>query len=326
LAFRVDVIYVGSVSCTDGGGLASPCIGAGPMWSGAMWRLTTNGDPEPNNWGVSGGPTKLVSTFAKDCLDTTATCAKTVGPILAAPAMAMDDSLTFRIFFGTGRYFTASDKGNDDPQYFFGVKDCDLTNGCTDLNHERHNLFDVSNVKICKLCNISDPSKIVSLNGDGTYDKGFDSGPDSLLNTVGPYDGWFTALQSPRERSLTTPVLIGGSLFFTTFSPGDDICGTTADGHLYSLYYLTGTPYKESTIGTDHNGVANKSIDLGEGVPSGVAIQIGAQGLGDSGMASNTGCVGSLTGFTQSSTGAINQLCGSPALHPWSRILSWRDV
>jgi hypothetical protein len=68
-------------------------------------------------------------------------------------------------------------------------------------------------------------------------------------------------------------------------------------------------------------------MSLGNGLPSNMALQIGASGTGQAGTASSTGCIGRQTGFIQSSTGAIQQLC-SPAssAKTWSRILTWRDL
>ena len=117
-------------------------------------------------------------------------------------------------------------------------------------------------------------------------------------------------------------------MFFTSFTPSTDICTVTGNGSLYGLYYLTGTAYKESTIGTSSSGgntISNTKIDLGTGLPSQMAVHLGAQGTGSSGSAGVTGCTGGLTGIIQTSTGALNQVCGKPALSSWSRYISWNN-
>jgi type IV pilus assembly protein PilY1 len=327
LDFRVDVIYAGSVICT--GATASPCDGTGPAWRGAMWRLTTNGDTDPGNWGVSGVPTKLISTFA--CADTTATCGTKVGPIVAAPAMAMDDTNNLWVFFGTGRFYSSLDKADQDPKHFFGVKDCNLTGQCAVGAVEQHDLYDASNVVVCTQC--ADPAQNVSLDGGSTYGKSFDAGGSSLLNDVGAKSGWFIALEEARERNLTTAVAIGGTLFFTTVFPGTDVCVSEAQGRIYALYYKTGTPYKESSLGESVSSgnanvkEANKSINLGSGVPSGVTVHLGARGTGADGSTnSNQGSVGGLNLLVQMSNVDTKKTAVKAALQPWSRILSWRDV
>jgi type IV pilus assembly protein PilY1 len=315
LDFRADVLYAGSVLCR--GGTDSPCNGSNPKWKGAMWRVTTNGgDPDPDTWA---SPTTLLSTFS--CSDGTATCGTKVGPILAAPTLAMDDDTNIWVYFGTGRHIASDDRLNVDGQDFFGVKDCTLNGGCA-LGSERHNLFDASNVVVCTVC--AQPQTVST---DGTaYNTDF----GTLVNNVQNMDGWFMSLPKPGERNLSRATLVGGTLFFTSYIPTTDVCGFLGDGFLYALFYKTGSAYKDpaigSTSGSDGNTVVNKSISMGVGVPSQIAVQIGKQGTGDLGTSSNEGSVGGLTLFTQSSTGTLGQLAGQAALSPWSRILSWRDV
>ena len=116
-------------------------------------------------------------------------------------------------------------------------------------------------------------------------------------------------------------------MFFTTFVPSSDVClGVGGDGFLYALFYLTGTAYTESVIGTVPDGANTnllRSISLGSGLPSQMAIQLGAQGTGTSGTTSGSGCVGGVTGFIQTSSGALSQVCGKTALSSWSRYITW---
>ena len=327
LDFRVDVIYAGSVKCT--GATPSPCNGTGPVWQGAMWRLLTNGDTDPDNWGVSSGPdqkpTKLISTFT--CAVETSPCANKVGPVTATPVISTDDTNNIWVFFGTGRYYSSLDKVNQDPQQFFGVKDCVLTTPSVCVQtHEYHNLKDVSNVVICTSCA---PTASVSLDGGATFTVGFKTGGGNLVNNIQNMDGWVTNLPNVRERSLAPPTLLGGTLFFTSFITSDDLCDIGGQGLLYALYYGTGTPFSDSMIGTSvvgANTIANASLSLGIGMPSQAAVQIGAQGTGAHGTTSSSGCIGQVTAFVQAGTGAINQFCAKPALSPWSRMLSWRDL
>ena len=130
------------------------------------------------------------------------------------------------------------------------------------------------------------------------------------------------------ERVLSDPRLLGGTAFFTTFIPDNDICDAAGTGNVYALFYLTGTAYKNPIIGqttTGSNTFSSTSVSLGTGLPSQMAVQIGQQGSGLSGTASGSGCQGSVTGFIQGSTGAINQLCAKPALPLWSRYISWNN-
>jgi len=139
--------------------------------------------------------------------------------------------------------------------------------------------------------------------------------------------GWFVIFPVAGERDLSSPTILGGTVFFTTFIPVNDICTASGDGNLYALFYLTGSAYKQSTIGTTSGGAnVAKSISLGTGLPSQMAVQIGAQGSGSSGASSSAGCAGRVTGYIQASTGVLGSLCGTPALSVWSRMVSWRDM
>src|SRR5205823_1871083 len=140
---RVDAIYAGSVKC-NGSTNNNGCQGSGPVWRGAMWRLTTNcSSPSvdctnPDIWGITSSgsqvPTALISTFAYTTSQAT-TCASAspcnVGPITAAPTLTQDDTHNLWLFFGTGRFFSNNDKSNVDIQHFFGVKECIIFAGFT---------------------------------------------------------------------------------------------------------------------------------------------------------------------------------------------------
>ena len=333
-----------------------------------MWRLTTNGgDTNPDNWGIfstSRAPTKVLSTFPYTGPQAT-TCTGAspckVGPITAAPVLTQDDTNNVWLFFGTGRYYTTKnltvtdkckvgdqttfDNCNADIQHFFGVKDCIVSNACSDQTVERNNLFDASNVVTCSSCAAG--TNVSTTGGTSSFTIGFSASGGSLVNNVQNGDGWFTTFNDPTaplqtpprraltpgERNLASATLLGGTVFVATFIPTTDVSQTSGvlsgTAQLYAVYYLTGGPYPTSTFGTALPGsdaLAKKSISLGKGVPSQLSVQIGAQGTGEAGTFSSSGCVSRVTGFYQTSTGVLVQVCGRPALPVWSRMMSWRDI
>jgi hypothetical protein len=169
-----------------------------------------------------------------------------------------------------------------------------------------------------------DPTKTVST--DGTN---FTEDTTNFVSDVQTRDGWVTTLLTG-ERSLSTAALLGGTLFFSTFSPDDSLCDFSGEGRLYGLYYLTGTGYKASTLGATADGkgqlIANAYVELGSGLPSQVALQIGAVGEGLSGVTTaGRGCVGGITTNMQMSNATIAQVCTGTGVF-YSRILSWRDL
>jgi type IV pilus assembly protein PilY1 len=315
LDYRADSVYFGNLI---NNGINSP------PWIGKLYRLTTKGcigaPCSPGTWGgIPRTPTVLLSSFPSG--GTTK-----VGPIVAAPTVTTDDTGKAWVFVGTGRYYGQTDKTSTDPQYLFGVKDPVLVNACTQTtltNCERNNLLNVTNAVVCLVCS-SSTTQVSNISGVSSFSELVDKIQGT--SSTAAMDGWFVTLPTAGERSLSSATIIGGTVFFTTFVPSTDICSASGSGYIYALFYKTGTAYKESVIGTQTVGANTnvvRALSLGTGLPSQMAVQIGAQGSGNSGTTSSSGCAGRVTGFIQASTGALNQFCGNPALSSWSRYLSW---
>ena len=316
LDFRADAVYGGN---TINNGIP-------PMWVGKLYRLTTTGcggaPCSTATWGIASGfnrvPTVLLSSFPLSG-------STPVGPITAAPTITMDDSNHAWVFFGTGRFFDSTDKTYTAQQYFMGVKDPVVTGGCTQsttTDCERRDLVDVSSASICLVCGAG-TDQVTGVAGVTTFDGG---GTTSLVGLVSSKDGWFTSLPAVGERDIVTPTLIGGTVFFPSFIPVNDICSAAGDGKLYALFYQTGSAYKESVIGTTTAGSntdVNRSIALGNvGVMSQFAVHIGAQGSGGSGTSGGGGCQSRMGLIGQSASGATSTVCGGSGLS-WSRYVTW---
>jgi type IV pilus assembly protein PilY1 len=314
LDFRVDTTYVGNV-INNGNNT--------PSWYGKMYRLTTTGCASApcstSTWGgTPNAPTVLLATFPS--AGTTK-----VGPITAPAMVTADESARIWVFFGTGRFFGTNDKSNTDTQYLYGVKDPVVTGTCTQstsTNCEKKNILNVSNAVVCVVC-ASGTNQVTGVTGVDNFSG---TGTNTLEGLVQSMDGWYTTLPTSKERALSQPTLLGGTVFYTSFVPNADICSASGDGMIYALFYKTGSAYKESVIGTYTSGSntnVSRSIALGIGLPSQMAVQIGGQGDGVNGQVAGGGCAGRVTGFIQASTGALNQFCGKPALSSWSRYVSW---
>jgi type IV pilus assembly protein PilY1 len=319
LDYRTDTIYIGNTITNS----SSP-----PAWIGKMYRLTTNsGSVTLSEWGVSVSgarrPSVLSSVFPS-------AGTSNVGPITSAPTVTADDNNNIWVFFGTGRFYSTADKSNTDQQYFYGIKDPVITGGCSQssqTNCEKKNLLNVSSAQICDPC-ASGTNQVTGVTGVTSFESG--SGTTSLIGMVQSMDGWYTTLPTAGERNLSAPTILGGTVFFTTFVPVNDVCTAAGSGSIYALFYQTGSAYKSSVIGSTTTGSGStaqttmaRSMSLGTGLPSQMAVQIGGQGSGAAGSGSSSGCAGRVTGYIQASTGALNQFCGTPALSSWSRFVSW---
>ena len=325
LDYRTDVVYGGSV--IDKG--SSP-------WTGRLYRLTTGtngtapfgGTIMPANWGRGNKVTILLGDFA--CSTAGCTGANEPGPIPTAPGVTMDDSSNIWVFAGTGRFYDPADNANTDTQYFFGLRDPVLIGSCTETdqkNCQQKDLVNVSRATVCVVCTgnqVTDPTNasVTALMGTATT---------TLQGLVASKQGWYTTLLPPSgppagERVLASPTVIGGIVLFPSFTPtaGNLCSGGTGTGSLYALFYLTGSAYQASVIGTvtvSGNTNVKRSTALGAGLASQVGIHIGAQGTDTS-----TDVTSRVKACSQMSTGALTCIQTQPALGTWSRYLSWINL
>jgi type IV pilus assembly protein PilY1 len=119
-----------------------------------------------------------------------------------------------------------------------------------------------------------------------------------------------TTLPTPGERSIVPPTIIGGAVLFPTFIPTNDICVAAGHSNLYALFYQTGSAYTAPILGLEANGVSQRSVGIGEGLASAVAIQIGAAPTG-------------VAGFFQTSGANIGRINPNAPLSAWSEYVSW---
>jgi len=319
LDYRVDTAYAGNV-ISNGNNT--------PKWIGKLYRLTTgSGSIDTAVWGMNSGgnrvPSVLLSTFPDG--GTTK-----VGPITAAPTVSSDDSNNIWVYFGTGRLYSTDDKSNKDTQYFFGVKDPVMTGTCAEAGcPEQNKLVNVSAAEVCT-SGCTD-NKQVSGVGSVTDLLGTDT-TTTLQGLVGSKHGWYTTLLPVSgipegERDVTTPTIINGIVFFSTFTPDvNTVCESAGSGKLYALFYQTGSAYKESVIGTTESGgktTVKKSISLGVGLSSQLAVHMGAQGSGAAGSSSGAGSQGGVSVVSQGGGGDVRIMHVNVGPGSQSRFLSW---
>ena len=124
LDFRSDVVYFGRAMNNT-----SP-------WHGKIYRLTMGsslpfGETNPNTWGVAGTGSAAGYRVPTEVLDTFGSPLTEMGPVVAAPATAVDDTSKVWVFVGSGRYFSAADKTDLSTQYVVGIKDSVINGNCT---------------------------------------------------------------------------------------------------------------------------------------------------------------------------------------------------
>ncbi len=229
-------------------------------------------------WGVDDSGTRIPT----EVLDTIPSSGSIeLGPISAAPAVALDDASNLWVFAGTGRYYDALDETNSDQQYFVGVKDSVLNGACTESTKtgcHANDLVDVSSAEVCLIgtgdCG-SGTNQVTGVTGASDF--------PSLISLVSSKDGWYTTLPTSGERVLSRPTVFGGLVLFPTFVPGgaggNDPCGTSlGESFIYALYYLTGSAYSSPVVGTTSSGsneLVNRSTSVGAGMTSQAVVHMG---------------------------------------------------
>ena len=169
-------------------------------------------------------------------------------PITAKPILAFDTSDRLRIFFGTGQYIVGSDRARDVRNTFYCVVDTKNTDG----HYTRTTLIKNDGTI---------GQSVVDLTERGTgasFDELTQSQKDDVNNI-----GWFFHLDPPSgpgERVFEEALVVSRVVFFTSFTPNQDICAFGGDSRLYAVDFMTGLPGRT----TDYKNSINALQVLGE--------------------------------------------------------------
>jgi len=284
LNYNVDTIYIGQ-SYVDGA-----------VERGKMFRISTrsNNNPSPN---ASPWPYKIDPSSS---LWPMTTLFSATTPITASPAVSTDEDDNIWVYFGTGKYYSVSDKNDTTTQYFYGIKDACAYGACGASDE-------------VALADLYPSTNIIVLTNREVVGAATNTW-DAFVDEVQAEKGWYISLTAGGERLLTRPGILGGVVVFAPYTPVADLCQSGGTGALYALYYETGTGYPEPILTTEAYGGDEKSVtrvDLGEGLTSEIGLHVGKK-------------VES-TGFIQQSTGAVMQVDVDPALNIKSGLVGWQQ-
>ena len=276
LDYNADVLYFGTVSGSEG------------TWGGKLRRVIIDNNLTTTTWT---GDSTLID------LEPSPSGLSNGQPIVAAPSVALDVDGNRWVFFGTGRFFTRTDAANADQQSYYGIKEPGTWN-----NVLRSDLVDVTTAKVYEGGSLVENVATVS-------------NWDELLIKSQSDKGWLIDFTVSKERNLGQSTLLGDILTFTTYIPSLDPCEFEGETYLYALYYLTGTAFYESVVGTVTEGgqeVVLGKVSLGKGLSITPNIHLGKE-------------EGSKA-FVQTSTGAIQTIDQINPGFTKSGLSSWREV
>lgn len=157
-------------------------------------------------------------------------------PIQAAPVLTVDEMDRVMVFFGTGRYLTASDLSNTDAQAFYGIVD------------------DGSGTTVTSANLVNQTSSITAV-------------------TSGQR-GWFVNLvQGSGERITQRATVIAGTVFVPSFRPNAAICMGGGDSWLYSFDYKDGSAPSHAN-GAENNTTSGRVESKGSGILSEPSVDL----------------------------------------------------
>jgi hypothetical protein len=136
------------------------------------------------------------------------------------------------VYYGTGRYETAADKGNTQQQYFFGLKDSPTPRASP------YSLADLTTLE-ARFTTATIGGKDVTVRAISGANA---SAAPWAMKLFAGQSGWGGPSVIGSERVFTKPLTVGGIVFFTTFIPDADICTGSGSTYLFALDYKTGLP------------------------------------------------------------------------------------
>jgi len=228
-------------------------VHSSPHDGGKIYRVMTHNNIDPTTWTLH-----EVINLNK--------------PITAEGSVATDNRGNLWVYFGCGKYMSNTDVADADTMLFVGIKD-DTTNTLTP--YTLGDLIDVTNARVYA-------DSVAGMGGVSNFD-------DLILQIEGAA-GWYRRFDSiPGERVVTTPLILGGAVIFTSFIPQDTTGGGTAQGpdlcigggggpqggNLWALFYTTGTSYKTAMLGETVTGEFKTHIPIIGDMPSEPAMHIG---------------------------------------------------
>jgi type IV pilus assembly protein PilY1 len=244
--FFVDILYYGVTE-----------KGNNKPYTGSLHRLKVEDGPDPKSWNQM----KLIDD---------------IGPISGTPNVGFYDKNVW-VYFGTGKFWSVSDKTDRSTQTVYGVMEPKKTETAYNFsNINAGSLIDVTNVQVVNdgfgtLNCTDDCSEIDKVNPKTVFGL-----RDHIVNKSS-IDGWRRNLREG-ERVLGQPTLFGGLANFVTYTPNDDVCVYGGSSTLYALYYLTGTAWIENIFGDEYTGPNVPFMkELGTGMGTTASLHIGSQ-------------------------------------------------
>jgi type IV pilus assembly protein PilY1 len=215
---------------------------------GNMWKFDVTSSTA-SNWKVAFSGAPLYTACSADpCTSTNRQ------PITARPEVGINPPAGYFVYFGTGRYFATGDSGvGTGANTVYAIRDKNEKGAASPVPPAagRSNLVQQSVL------------------GDGTGQSIDYDGHVELIRvtTNNPItdgkDGWYLNLPTSGERQVSTPILRGGRLIFTSVIPSGDACSAGGESWLMEIDALSGSRLSESPFDLNRD----RSFDVNDFAP-----------------------------------------------------------
>ncbi|HSW13322.1 MAG TPA: PilC/PilY family type IV pilus protein [Solimonas sp.] len=217
---------------------------------GNLWKIDVR-DSNPSNWKFGFGTAASPQPLFVACADNGCSARQ---PITARPEVGINPAGGFIVYFGTGRYFASTDNqsGMGGDNSFYGVFD----------KHDG--------------TRPSGRSALLQQSVLATVTGTFGGRQETVRITSNtPLDpashqGWLLDLPLNDERQVSTPILRGGAIIFTTLIPNTEICGFGGDSFLMEIDALSGSRLESTPFDLNRDTAFNSDDQViynGERVP-----------------------------------------------------------
>ncbi len=152
------------------------------------------------------------------------------------------------VYFGSGRYESQADKQDNHQQYFLGLKD-----SVTPVTTYTPSDLVTLQAKFATIQTADGPRTIRIIEGSNDLAQ-----PWKLQLYPGNQE-WGGPLSSGSERVISSPLVFGGIVFFTTFIPDENVCAGSGETYVFALDYRTGLPIDVPIFDFNKDGVFNAS-------------------------------------------------------------------
>jgi type IV pilus assembly protein PilY1 len=195
---------------------------------GNLWKFDVTSS-NANQWDVAIKQGSTPKPLYVACVTTDTSCPSgTRQPITARPEVGFNPKGGFIVYFGTGRYFATGDTTLSSPtNSFYGIFDPNdkgaVTPQAVGLGRSQLLQQTVLATQVLTVDGFTENVRITSKN--------------TLSDT---HKGWYIDLPETGERQVSTPILRGGRIVFTTLTPSTDPCGFGGSSWLMEIDALSG--------------------------------------------------------------------------------------